>query len=265
MSSMALGALLVSGTSAMADSDISGHSDTTTGTYDVRISVGGRGGSGGVGCSYTIEVLPVVPDPATPEVSIKVLGTTYVLYRRECSDETRTFIYVPQLTGRQLAIVARDELVGQVPVPAPIFAPRTDPTKAFAQLPLWFWVGPETWTTAISTTHRIPGLTVTATARPVSMSFSPGDGGGPVTCDGPGTVFTRGRDRMSANPSVNTVNPCSYVYRHSTDGARVRASLSWTWEITFTATDATTGTLEPITRTTTRAIEVGEIQAVVTG
>ena len=74
-------------------------------------------------------------------------------------------------------------------------------------LPLWLAMDPASWT-ARSATASVPGVSVTATARPVKANWSMGDGT-TVTCTGPGTAWTAGSDPRSPSPD------CGHVYRRS--------------------------------------------------
>ena len=94
---------------------------------------------------------------------------------------------------------------GQLDLPDPTItrspdAKNSDPALGGApytwvQLWTWVWTEPQTWAPA-SVTVAAGGVSVTATGTPVALVFDPGDGGDPVTCDGPGpAVDGAGRQR----------------------------------------------------------------------
>lgn len=92
-------------------------------------------------------------------------------------------------------------------------------------LPTWLWLEPGSWG-EVSATASVPGVSVTAVARPTKVSWSMGDGGS-VTCEGPGTRFTTEADPASSSPD------CGYTYRVPSVGQpgevfTVTATVHWT-------------------------------------
>ncbi len=92
------------------------------------------------------------------------------------------------------------------------------------RLPVWLWVSRDSWQTQTATAS-VPALTVTATARPVAVSWSMGDGGW-LTCHSRGTPWTPARGGAAASPD------CGYIYDSSSAGApstryTVRATIRW--------------------------------------
>lgn len=90
-------------------------------------------------------------------------------------------------------------------------------------LPTWLWL--DGWG-AVSATASVPGVAVTATATPESVSWSMGDGG-TVNCDSPGVRFTAEHDPAAESPS------CGYTYGSSSAGQpggvfEVTAIVEWT-------------------------------------
>ena len=75
-------------------------------------------------------------------------------------------------------------------------------------------------------------VSATATATPVTLGFTPGDGGHTVTCQGPGTEF-----KATVDTWVSPENPqgCSYRYPHSSYGVggddQVTATYTITWKV----------------------------------
>jgi len=121
----------------------------------------------------------------------------------------------------QLAQVAREQL--RLP------ALRIEASPAGEQLvhlPTWLWLERGGWG-AVSATASVPGVSVTAVARPTSVEWAMGDGS-TVTCNGPGTPYGSGAtDPKSASPD------CGYTYGRSSAGQpggtfAVSATVNWT-------------------------------------
>jgi hypothetical protein len=124
-------------------------------------------------------------------------------------------------------------------------------------VPVWWWLNPSTWG-ARSATAAVTGASVTATASPASVEWSAGDGTS-VTCTGPGTAWRPGDDPRLPSPT------CGHTYtRASADRPggtfTVTATVSWTvgW-----AGGGQTGMEAPLTTTTTLAVHVDQVHAVV--
>lgn len=185
-------------------------------------------------------------------------------YVRTCTDAfgqvQSELTWVPdQQTPEQLAQVAYDKVVRQLPRPSPGFAPPAG--KGVVQVGTWFWSG--TWAPVFATAS-IPGLSATVTAVPVSLTFDPGDGRlgtGAVTCAGPGRVWTPA-------DGDEAVSACQYTYRHSSamsPSGMWRTNLTITWSVAFTASNGAGSDLGQLTTSTATDLRVGEIQAVVVG
>lgn len=124
-------------------------------------------------------------------------------------------------------------------------------------LPVWLALDPASWK-AQSATASVPGLSVTATARPLTVSWSMGDGTF-VTCNGPGTAWTSGTDPAKASPD------CGHVYRRSSAGAAgglYTVAVTVTWAVTW-AGAGQSGTVPGLTTTGQVEARVQESQAVI--
>jgi hypothetical protein len=151
-----------------------------------------------------------------------------------------------------LALQARDRFV----LPSPII--RSSPKPEDLQLtwlPTWLWVDQSAWRPR-SATASVPGLTVTVTATPVSVSWSTGDGG-TVSCLGPGTPWRAGIDPMQASPD------CGHVYTSTSAGQPhdefpVRATI--TWAITWLG-GGESGSLPPLTSSAATGFPVAKAPA----
>ena len=93
------------------------------------------------------------------------------------------------------------------------------------QLPTWAWL-PEAQWAPLSATASVPGESVTATATPLAVTWSWGDGSTTV-CQGPGTPYVKGVSDPAA-PSPD----CGHTYRQTSAQAPgqqfpVTAILTW--------------------------------------
>ncbi len=127
----------------------------------------------------------------------------------------------------------------------------------YVHVPTWLWISGSWWKayTATASTGRV---SATVTAKPVSVSWSTGDGA-TIRCDGPGTAWTPGSD--------DGASECQHTYRKATDpadGKSLSLSATVTLEVTWTSSIGLGGTLDPIDRTATVQVAVGEIQAIET-
>jgi hypothetical protein len=123
-------------------------------------------------------------------------------------------------------------------------------------LPTWLAVDAASWT-ARSATAAVPGVSVTATARPVSASWRMGDGG-TVVCTGPGAVWRPGTDPAAVSPD------CGYRYSRSSaaaPGAAFPVTVTITWTVTW-AGAGRGGTIPGLTTNGAAVVRVAESQTV---
>ena len=126
-------------------------------------------------------------------------------------------------------------------------------------VPTWLWIDPAFWRPR-SATAQVPGVVVTATASPSRVVWSTGDGT-TLTCTGPGTAWTPGTDPATPSPT------CGHTYRRSSAGMPggtfpVTATVSW--DVVW-AGGGQGGTVPGLSTTSTAAVRVAEVQAVVAG
>jgi hypothetical protein len=146
-----------------------------------------------------------------------------------------------------------------LPLPAPVIHTNPPPTQdQLVNLATFLWVGREAWG-ARTATASVPGLAVTVTAVPVTVTWRMGEGG-VVVCRGPGTPFD------PAAGGLDQPGTCSYTYRRASAGApagRFTVTATTTWRITWTAAGAAGGgTLPPLSRSSQTALRVAEVQAI---
>jgi hypothetical protein len=154
----------------------------------------------------------------------------------------------PEVLGRQA--------VAKLQLPEVVIA-MNPPGDQLVNLPIWLALDRESWEPQ-SATASVPGVSVTATARPVKVAWSMGDGS-TRTCEGPGTVWTPGTDPRAASPD------CGYTYRRSSagrPGGAYTVSATVTWEVSWSGAGQS-GTVPGLETTGQVQTRVQESQAVV--
>lgn len=138
---------------------------------------------------------------------------------------------------------------------------RTSPEaggRLYVRIPTWLWLDGGWWH-GYEATASIGRVTATVTARPVRTSWSLGDGAD-LTCSGPGVAWQAGMAEGATD--------CSHTYTSSSAGragGTFELSATVVLEVTWTSNVGEGGTLAPISRSSSRSVDVGEIQAVGTG
>lgn len=126
------------------------------------------------------------------------------------------------------------------------------------RLPTWLALASSSWTEQ-SAMAAVPGVSVTATARPVRATWVMGDGS-TVVCHGPGTPWKAGADPAAASPD------CGHRYLRSSasaPGAAYRLTVTVAWEVTW-AGAGQSGTIAGLETTGAAQVRVAESQALVT-
>ncbi len=140
-----------------------------------------------------------------------------------------------------------DEAVKALRLPTPVVRVNpAPPTPQIVYFPTWVWLGADSWGPR-SATASVPGMSVTATAKPVSLVLSTGDGVS-VTCSGPGTAWTPGRDAMSPSPT------CGHTF---TSPGSYPVTATVTWAVSW-AGGGVAGTAPGMTTTATVPVQVVE-------
>lgn len=178
-------------------------------------------------CSISTEIRPEIREDWIARGQLKP-GQRFVL--RTCEPGGRDWIVLnpgqdprtaPAVANpAEVAAEARDRLnlptvrLGMSPVGSQLVG-----------LPTWLWVESDSWA-PVSRTVSVPGVSATATARPVSVEWSTGDGGS-VVCAGPGTPYSPDTPPEAASPD------CGHTFRVISPrggfvvAARVAWSVSW--------------------------------------
>ena len=154
----------------------------------------------------------------------------------------------------ELALEARDT----VPIAHPAIHTSPDgdgDRRLYTQVQTWLWVD-ESWWQPYTVTVRAGQVETTLTANPVRAVWDTGDGE-TTTCIGPGVAWRPGM--------ADDATYCKHTYRHSSagrPGGTYPLTVTIEFDVTWTANVGVGGTLAGVTRSATREVAVGEIQAV---
>lgn len=172
----------------------------------------------------------------------------------------------PPPSAVALAVSAWGQL--QMPSPAPSRYPsgtlkESGHPYTIVNANTWFWTDPATWQ-PVSKTVTAGAVWGAATATPVRLNFTPGDGSRTVSCPGPGRSWKANEQTWLA--PVNAQG-CSYRYPNSSLGVggddQVTATYTITWNVTWSGSDGTSGTFNNMQTSTTSRFGVAEVQTVV--
>jgi len=239
--------------------------------YHGPVEVGGRSGGREVTCTFGRLGLDEVAGYGGADLGVDgdatldLGGVPHVPHTYICRDSSGATV---ESGFRWVESVDKPALIQQavsritVPSPNVSFNPRGETGfPALAGLPTWFWMDRSQYESVLSGEAAVTGLSVRAEARAKTLRFQPGDGDlgtGPVECPAPGLPW---------EPGAETVNPtgCAYTYRWATRPIRApwAASTTALWEVTWTASDGTSGTLDSLLESTAPStLDVAELQAV---
>ncbi|TDV44172.1 hypothetical protein [Actinophytocola oryzae] len=153
---------------------------------------------------------------------------------------------IAALTPGEVARLARNQL--RPPRPRPAANPAGD---QLVNLPTWLYLT-SAWR-PVSASASVPGVTVTATASPTSVTWVVGDDT-TVECAGPGSTYDRDTDPRSESPT------CGHTYRRSSGHSTFPVIVTIHWAVTWTG-GGQAGALPELTTTGTTAFRVRESQA----
>ncbi len=170
---------------------------------------------------------------------------------------------VPQVDPHALAIQAEQSMTLSDPTLL------DDPAgSSVVGLATWLWIDPSLWHDD-SVTATAGGVSATAVARPVGVTWTTGDGS-QVACGGPGVPYATGV------PSAWQTTYCSHTYVDSSlgqpspdgdpDDGRFAVSATVEWAVSWTAVGAAGGGVLPTLYTTgttsLRVVQVESLNAV---
>lgn len=121
----------------------------------------------------------------------------------------------------------------------------------------WWWTDKASWRT-LTATATDGNQSATVTAKPVSLTFDPGDGSTAVVCGGPGRPWT-----SADGNAAPTDGGCGYRYRVVT-AAPITSRQSIVWKVTWTGTGGSAGEIPGLKTSTSGQLNVMQIQTVVT-
>lgn len=124
------------------------------------------------------------------------------------------------------------------------------------RLPTWLHVGGDSWS-AQSASASVPGLTVTATARPVKATWDMGDGS-TVLCEGAGTKWTPKYSAKDSSPDCGHTYTRSSAHHPSGEHA---VSVTVEWAVSWSG-GGVSGTAPGMSTTASTSWPVAESQAI---
>ena len=210
-------------------------------------------------CSWhVVTSITPTPGPSSGPITIRSRdGIDDVLYVRRCPNN-QSLHWIPQTTSSRVAQHSESKVSRLVNMLLIKTAPPSN--KMVVNVGTWFWVPRSVWK-PISVTAYIPTsagpITVTTTARPTSLIYSPGDGNKEVTCKGPGTPWSQSR-------GDNDTSNCMYTYRsasHTRTSSTYAANTAIKWTVTWRSNLGIGGLLPSIRTGLTTRVRVLEMQA----
>jgi hypothetical protein len=182
-------------------------------------------------------------------------GTTQHGRRRVCTDDNSIggIVWSNVTTLQDLINGATISASRKIPVPQLAVNPAPE-HGGIVNFGMWLALGnPQ----PISVQAGIGNVWARTTAEITSTMWEMGNGDS-VHCDGPGTPLTP--DDPGWNDTAQ--GPCGYTYTEKPPPEPYHVTVTATWTVTWTTSTGTTGTANPITRSTTFDYDVGEIQTI---
>ena len=210
-------------------------------------------------CSWRVVTsITPTPGPSSGPITIRSRDDIDdVLYVRRCP-AGQSLHWIPQTTSSRVAQHSENKVSRLVNMLLIKTAPPSN--KMVVNVGTWFWVPRAVWK-SVSVTAYIPTsagpITVTTTARPTSLIYSPGDGNSAVTCKGPGTPWSHSR-------GDDDTSDCMYTYAsasHTTTARTYAANTAIKWTVTWRSNLGVGGLLPSIRTGLTTPVRVLEMQA----
>ena len=162
------------------------------------------------------------------------------------------------------AVLAR-QAYGELSLPEPVAhrsPPEDNSDPQYGGLP-YTWVGLSTfyWVEdwqPLARTVTLRGVSATVTATPTGLTFDPGDGNPPVSCDGPGRPWVEADGNKPPSDGA-----CGYTYRAVTPDGPLTATTSVQWSVNWTSSTGASGTFPVSTTSSSSSFLVEQIQVVI--
>ena len=210
-------------------------------------------------CSWRVVTsITPTPGPSSGPITIRTRDNIDdVLYVRRCP-AGQSLHWIPQTTSSRVAQHSENKVSRLVNMLLIKTAPPSN--KMVVNVGTWFWVPRAVWK-PVSVTAYIPTsvgpISVTTTATPTSLIYSPGDGNDAVACKGPGTPWSQSRgDDDTSN--------CMYTYTsasHTRTAGTYAAKTAIKWTVTWRSNLGVGGLLPSIRTGLTTPVRVLEMQA----
>jgi len=185
---------------------------------------------------------------------------------KECPGKAPVFVFVPLRGPGSVPgevpppepIDLAQEAASDTPLPVPTvgMAPAS-PIPQLVGLTSFLWIDPAQWATQ-SASASAGGVTSTVTATPKRVLWDMGNGDS-VSCDGPGAPYE------PALSDEQQPSSCRYTYERSSaaaPGETFTVTTTIEWDVVWVAVGAPGGgPLGTASRSSTTAVQVGEIQA----
>lgn len=245
------------GNESRARGAASGDGSVTDDSIEARVTYDDAGDRSGCTWSPVTGVDPISGSTREMPTTRRMNGVDETLYERSCGT-SHSLHWVRNDTTTRMAAHSQSRMSRLIPRLVFTTAPPAD--KMVVNVGTWFWVRKSLWrpvsVTAVIPTQAGP-ITVTTTATPTHLIYSPGDGSSPVTCRGPGIAWRRSYgDRARSN--------CMHTYRvasHTTSSHTYKARLSIQWAVTWTSNLGIGGRLPNVRLGLGSTVRVLELQA----
>ena len=210
-------------------------------------------------CSWRVVTsITATPGPSSGPITVRTRnGQQETLYARYC-DTTLTYHWISDAASSHAAEKGKDRVSRLIPSLLARTAP--DAGHMVVNVGTWFWVPRTIWkpfsVTAYITTS-IGVITVTTTATPTNVIYSPGDGNDPVSCKGPGTPWSRSNGDSDKSS-------CMYTYRrasHTRPSGVYKTNMAIEWKISWKSNLGIGGPLPSIRTGVNSNVRVLEMQA----
>ncbi len=210
-------------------------------------------------CSWRVVTsITATPGPSSGPITVRTRnGAQETLYARYCGT-VQTYHWITDASSTQAAVQAKDRVSRLVPSLLARTAPGAG--NMVVNVGTWFWVPRTIWkpfsVTAYITTS-VGVYTVTTTATPTNVIYSPGDGNDPVSCRGPGTPW-------SNSNGDGDKSSCMYTYRkasHTEPSGVYKSRMAIEWKISWKSNLGIGGPLPSIRTGLNSNVRVLEMQA----